>query len=126
MDLASAGELSTLEIAEDGLARLLDASILLGKPGAAAKIVDLFPQAWRTLRFWSWRDLGWSDLMCPDVIMAALLAGADFASFRHPSNCVAAALFELAVTGGHAQLAHIMMEKSTMPLPLTRRATGLV
>jgi hypothetical protein len=42
--LASAGELSTLEIAEDGLARLLDASILLGKPGAAAKIVELFPQ----------------------------------------------------------------------------------
>ena len=57
LSLASRGELSTLEIAEDGVAWLLDAAILLGKPEAAAKIVELFPQVQRTLRFWSWRDL---------------------------------------------------------------------
>ena len=112
--LAQGDQLTALAISEDGVARLLDAAILLGQAEAAAALVASYPRTYRTLRFWAIEELitktsslRSSDLAFPDQVMAAVAAGADVSSIIHPtSRC--SFLFQVAVEGGRTQMAEAM------------------
>ena len=131
--LAARGELSTVEITPEGAARLLDAAILLGEADAAAEVLLQFPRTHRTLRFWSFDDFienRWSgnevihQFKHRDVVLAAVVAGAEVSSIHHSNNTVGMYLFELAVATGDRQMAQLMMEKSTRPLRLSSWLSG--
>ena len=126
--LAARGELTTIEIAPDGAARLLDAAILLGEADAAKEVLAQFPRTSRTLRFWSFDDFIDSRrsgnefihrFKHPDVVMAAVVAGAEVSSIHHRNHPDGMYLFELAVASGHGQMAQLMMKKSPRPLRLS-------
>ena len=120
LEIAKGGQLFALAISEDGLARLLDAAILLGQVEAVAAVVARYPQTSRTLRFWAINDLvAYSTmggrLALPDQVMAAVAAGANVSSIIHPlSRC--SFLFQCAVEGGHAQIAEAMQKNGVSML----------
>ena len=120
LEIAKGGQLFALAISEDGLARLLDAAILLGQVEAVAAVVARYPQTSRPLRFWAINDLvAYSTmggrLALPDQVMAAVAAGANVSSIIHPlSRC--SFLFQCAVEGGHAQIAEAMQKNGVSML----------
>ena len=133
LGLAARGELGLVEMTPEGASRLLDAAILLGEADAAAELLVQFPRTFRTLRFWSFDDFienRWSgnevihQFKHPDVVLAAVVAGAEVSSIHHSNNTVGMYLFELAVATGDRQMAQLMMEKSTTPLRLSSWLSG--
>ena len=93
--------------------RLLDAAVLLGKPSVAQILASALesPRRVRPLTFW---DMV-SALCDPDVVDAAIRAGADFTTFLR--DVVASpsdhrykniSLFDLAILGGHKHTANIL------------------
>ena len=129
----AAGELGMLELEQEAAARLLDAAVLFGKPEAAASLAAHCREVPRTLRVWLKEDLVSFDvspplrglsLKCPNVVAAAVQAGADVSLVSFSCTIYQPTLLQAALIGGHKELVRMMMRSGAALAPHWREGTG--